>query len=79
MPDEQKSPERSLILSVFTEDPAGKAIFDWLVKRFYNTTSFTDDPYRTAFNEGQRYVIQVIIDEMWKKQDDELIKEFTNE
>ena len=75
MNEKTKSPERSLILSVFAEDPAGITIFEWLTKAHYNITSFSEDPYRTAFNEGRRYVIQTIINEMWKKTEEEIEEE----
>tara|TARA_R100001440_G_scaffold33087_3_gene51987 strand:+ start:1823 stop:2035 length:213 start_codon:yes stop_codon:yes gene_type:complete len=47
--------------SVFnTED--GQQVLNDLKKRFaYETTTFSDNPYQTAFNEGQRAAILLIV------------------
>lgn len=46
---------------VFQGRQDGKEVFDDLNKIFYNRQSFVrDEPYLTAFNEGQRSVIAFI-------------------
>ena len=35
----------------------GQVVMEYLVDRFYNTISFTRDPYVTAYNEGQRALV----------------------
>ena len=39
----------------------GEKVLKDLEDKFYNTMSFnTNDPYGTAFKEGQRYIVQYI-------------------
>lgn len=75
----EENENRNLLRAVFEEDPAGAAIFEWLVKSHYNITSFNEDPYRTAFNEGRRAVIQNIINSMINQKNEDFEEEEINE
>lgn len=56
---------------VFGED-AGKSVYDELRSRFYDVSSYTrNDPYHTAFLEGQREVIRFITSRINQKIEDE--------
>ena len=52
----------SIYSRIFQQDKDGQAILDELAALFYDRPSYTKgDPYETAFKEGQRSVIALII------------------
>lgn len=60
--------EFSKVAKIVFNEPAGKKVLEYLINRYYNQTSYTrDDPYHTAFLEGQREVIRYIKAELNKK------------
>ena len=54
-------------LGTFTTDE-GKRVYNDLLQAYYHRSSFDNDPYKTAFQEGQRSVIIRLINLMSKKE-----------
>jgi len=54
-------------LATFTT-AEGKRVYDDLKAAYYHRSSFDNDPYKTAFHEGQRSVIIRLINLMTKKE-----------
>ncbi len=48
---------KSAALTEFMNSPIGKSIIEALEDEFYNGELFDPDPYKTAFNCGQRDVV----------------------
>jgi len=48
---------KSAALVEFMNSPIGKSIIEALEEEFYNGELFDPDPYKTAFNCGQRDVV----------------------
>tara|TARA_R110002050_G_scaffold22588_2_gene61464 strand:+ start:4537 stop:4743 length:207 start_codon:yes stop_codon:yes gene_type:complete len=54
-------------LGTFTTDE-GKRVYEDLKRAYYYRSSFDTDPYKTAYQEGQRSVIIRLINLMSKKE-----------
>jgi hypothetical protein len=56
--------EKAIWIHIFESNPEGRKLFDELRRRFYDVESFDKDPYKTAYNEGQRAVVKYIINKL---------------
>lgn len=48
--------------NAFVQSPSGRNVLkDMLAAHYHNASSFSPDPYQTAFNEGERNVVLRIL------------------
>lgn len=61
MSDNSVKPQNKQYYDHFQSDPVGAAILEEMSALFYDADRFSPDPYRTAFNLGQRDVIAYVL------------------